>query len=158
MIKANVVLDHFAWKKKIKFPNLYLKNRLNKLSKIYRFKNKSQEFSILLTNNKMMKYLNKKFRKKNKSTDILSFPYQTKKNFKRLIKSNSEIYLGDLIMNIKKMKTSTKVLFEKHFNLLWIHGLVHLFGYDHKNDSNFKKMQIIENRFLKKILDDKFCS
>ena len=56
------------------------------------------------------------------------------------------------------MKTSTQVLFEKHFNLLWIHGLVHLFGYDHKNDSNFKKMQIIENRFLKKILDDKFCS
>ena len=105
-----------------------------------------------------IKYLNKKFRKKNKSTDILSFPNQTKKNFKRLIKSNSEIYLGDLIINIKKMKTSTQVLFEKHFNLLWIHGLVHLFGYDHKNDSNFKKMQIIENRFLKKILDDKFCS
>ena len=82
MIKANVVLDHSAWKKKIKFPNLYLKNRLNKLSKIYPFKNKSQEFCILLTNNKIMKDLNKKFRKKNKPTDVLSFPLKKKKLFR----------------------------------------------------------------------------
>ena len=52
---------------------------------------------------KKLKYLNKKFRKKkNKSTDILSFPSQNKKNLKILSKSNLEIYLGDIIINFKK--------------------------------------------------------
>ena len=64
MIKANVVLDNFVWKKKIKNPNLFIKNRLKILSQIPFFKNKKQEFTILLTNNKKMKFLNKKFRKK----------------------------------------------------------------------------------------------
>ena len=159
MIKINVIVKDKSWLKFIKKPEIYLKKKIKKIQNDKFFgKKKRYSFSLLLSSTEEIKYLNKKFRKKNKSTDILSFPYQTKKNFKRLIKSNSEIYLGDLIINIKKMKTSTQVLFEKHFNLLWIHGLVHLFGYDHKNDSNFKKMQIIENRFLKKILDDKFCS
>ena len=103
MIKANVVLDYSAWRKKIKFPNLYLKNRLNKLSKIDRFKNKSQEFSILLTNNNMMKSLNKKFRKKNNPTDVLSFPF--KKNKK---------YLGDIAVSYEILSKRPK---KKNFKL-----------------------------------------
>ena len=81
MIKVNVVLDYPSWKKKIKFPESYLKKKLNKLSKVYPFKNKSKEFSILLTNNKMMKDLNRKFRKKNKPTDVLSFPFKKSKSY-----------------------------------------------------------------------------
>ena len=64
MIKANVILDYSKWKNKIKDPNNYLKKKLRKLSKIPYFKRKKQEFSILLTNNKKMKNLNLKFRKK----------------------------------------------------------------------------------------------
>ncbi len=73
MIKANVILDYSKWKKKIKNPNSYLKKKLNKLTKIPYFKKKNQEFSILLTNNRKMKKLNFKFRRKNKPTDVLSF-------------------------------------------------------------------------------------
>ena len=43
MIKVNVVLDYPSWKKKIKFPESYLKKKLNKLSKVYPFKNKDTE-------------------------------------------------------------------------------------------------------------------
>ena len=100
MIKANVVLDYSAWRKKIKFPNLYLKNRLNKLSKIDRFKNKSQEFSILLTNNNMMKSLNKKFRKKNNPTDVLSFPFRRNKK-----------YLGDIAVSYEILNKRSKKKF-----------------------------------------------
>ena len=75
MIKANVILDHYKWKNKIKNPNYYFKKKLNKLNKISSFKKKKQEFSVLLTNNKKMKSLNFKFRKKNKPTDVLSFPF-----------------------------------------------------------------------------------
>ena len=74
MIKANVILDHSKWKKKLSNPNGYIKKKLNKLSKISFFTKKRHEFSILLTNNKRMKSLNFKFRKKKKPTDVLSFP------------------------------------------------------------------------------------
>ncbi len=87
MIKANVILDDSEWKSKIKDPNNYLRKKLKKLCKIPLFKKKNQEFSILLTNNKKMKNLNLKFRKKNKSTDVLSFPT---KNF------NNNTYIGDI--------------------------------------------------------------
>ena len=76
MIKANVILDHYEWKKKIKNPNSYFKKTINKINKISTFRRKKHEFSILLTNNKKMKSLNFKFRNKNKSTDVLSFPFR----------------------------------------------------------------------------------
>jgi len=145
MIKANVVLDYSAWRKKIKFPNLYLKNRLNKLSKIHRFKNKSQEFSILLTNNNMMKSLNKKFRKKNNPTDVLSFPFKRNKK-----------YLGDIAVSYEILnKRSKKKNFKLEFDKIWIHGYLHLVGYDHKKLKDYKKMYNVEklilNYFHKKI-------
>ena len=66
-------------------------------------KKKKYSFSLLLSDTKEIKYLNKKFRKKNKSTDILSFPNLTKKNLQILAKANQEIYLGDIIINFKKI-------------------------------------------------------
>ena len=78
MIKANVISGHSNWKKIIKRPNDYLKNRLKILSKAPSFETKKHEFTILLTNDKKMKHLNFKFRKKNKTTDVLSFPIKIK--------------------------------------------------------------------------------
>ena len=73
MIKANVILDNLLWKKKIKNPNNYIKNKLKLLSKNKFFKNKNQEFSILLTDNKNMKKLNYKFRNKKKQLMCFHF-------------------------------------------------------------------------------------
>ena len=67
MIKANVISSYSNWKKIINKPNDYLKKRLKILSKAPLFKKKNHEFSILLTNDMKMKYLNLKFRKKNKN-------------------------------------------------------------------------------------------
>ena len=64
MIKANVISGHSNWKRFLVKPNDYLKKRLIKLSKAPSFKRKNHEFSVLLTNNKEMKRLNYKFRKK----------------------------------------------------------------------------------------------
>ena len=147
MIKAKVVVDNILWKKKIKNPNLFIKKRLKKLSKISYFKNKKQEFTILLTNNKKMKFLNKKFRKKNKPTDVISFPFNNK------FKKNS--YLGDIALNFEIInKRSIKTNFYSEFDKMWIHGYLHLLGHDHKKLKDFKKMnnkeKIILNHFLKK--------
>ena len=142
MIKANVILDFSKWKYKIKNPNIYFKRKLQKLSTVPSFKNKNQEFSILLTNSKKIRSLNYKFKKKNKPTDVLSFPTQN------VFKNNS--YIGDMaicfeIIN-KRSKTSNFFL---EFDKMWIHGYFHLTGYDHKKLKDFKKMIKKENLVLK---------
>ena len=137
MIKANVILDYSKWKNKIKDPNNYLKKKLIKLSKIPYFKKKKQEFSILLTNNRKMKNLNYKFRKKNKPTDVLSF------------QSNDSLYIGDIAISYEIINKRSKLSnFFLEFDKIWIHGYFHLIGYDHKKIKDFKKMAKKENLVL----------
>ena len=141
MIKANVVLDNPIWKKKIKKPNNYIKKRLKILSKLSFFKNKMHEFTLLLTNNKKMKSLNSEFRKKTKTTDVLSFPFN--------YKVNKNSYLGDVAISYEIIdKRSVKSNFFIEFDKTWIHGYLHLLGYDHKKIKNFKKMNKKENLIL----------
>ena len=147
MIKANVILDYSKWKNKIKNPNIYLNKKLRKLSKIVYSKKKKQEFSILLTNNKKMKNLNSKFRKKNKTTDILSFPM---KNY-----GNRNSYIGDIAISYEIINKRSKLSnFFLEFDKIWIHGYFHLIGYDHKKLIDFKKMskkeKLVLNYFHKK--------
>ena len=97
MIKANIILDYHKWKNKIKDPNIYLKKKLSRLSKIPYFKKKNQEFSILLTNNRKMKKLNFKFRRKNKPTDVLSF------------QSNDSVYIGDIAISYEIINKRSKL-------------------------------------------------
>jgi len=142
MIKANVILDYFKWKNKIKNPNYYFKKKLKKLSKISYFKKKKQEFSIFLTNNKKMKSLNYRFRKKNKPTDVLSFPTNN------IIDKN--LYIGDIAISFEIIDKRSKVSnFFLELDKIWIHGYFHLIGYDHKKLKDFKKMSKKENSVLK---------
>ena len=142
MIKANVISDNLNWKKIIKKPNNYLNKRLKILSKAPLFKKKNHEFSILLTNDEKMRYFNFKFRKKNKSTDVLSFPIKTKQK-KRL-------YVGDIAISYEIIKKrSKKTNFFLEFDKVWIHGYLHLIGYDHKKSIDFKKMFKKEKLILK---------
>ena len=133
MIKCNVVLDKKIWAKKIKKPEIYFKKKITKLSKFTNFKNKNYEFTIFLTNNEKMKNLNLKFRNKNKVTDVLSFPLK--------IKFKNKLYLGDIAISFEIINKRSKL---SYFNLeldkMWIHGLLHLNGYDHKNLKDYKKM------------------
>ena len=142
MIKANIITGHSNWKKFLKNPSDYIKKRLNKLSKAPSFKRKNHEFSILLTNNKEMKKLNHKFRKKNKTTDVLSFPIK--------IKNRKKLYVGDIAISFEIIKgRSKKTNFFLEFDKMWIHGYLHLIGYDHKKYNDFKKMLKKEKLLLK---------
>tara|TARA_X000000368_G_scaffold271107_1_gene214936 strand:+ start:182 stop:622 length:441 start_codon:yes stop_codon:yes gene_type:complete len=141
MIKANVILDYPSWKDKIKKPDNYIRSKLIKLSKALKFKNKKQEFTILLTNNKKMKELNKKFRDKNKTTDVLSFPINS------IYKKTK--YIGDIAISFEIIKKRSKANnFKYEFDKTWIHGYLHLVGHDHKRIKDFKKMNKKENLIL----------
>ena len=141
MIRGNVFVDFPKWKNKIKNPEKYLLRKIKKLQKISYFKSKNQEFSILLTNNRKMKSLNFKFRKKNKITDVLSFPFNHK------IKKN--IYIGDIAIGFEIINKRSKVSnFSYEFDKMWIHGYLHLIGYDHKKNKEHAKMAKKEKLIL----------
>ena len=142
MIKANVILGNSNWKRILKKPDDYLRKRLKILSNTSSFKSKKHEFSILLTNDKEMKNLNYKFRKKNKTTDVLSFPIK--------INNKKILYVGDIAISYEIIKErSKKTNFSLEFDKVWIHGYLHLIGYDHKKLNEFKKMFKKEKSILR---------
>ena len=150
MIKVNVVLNNIFWKRYIKNPQNFFEKKiklLNKKSKSY--KKKTLIFSLLLSGTEDIKRLNKKFRNKNKSTDILSFPFYKKDKLKNKINNEKEIYIGDIIINLSKIKNKDNLKrFQEVLSKLWIHGLVHLFGYKHKKEKDFILMDKVEKRYL----------
>ena len=142
MISANIIIDNPDWKKKNLKITSYIKKNIKLLSKKPILK-KKHSFSILLTDNKNMKSLNKKFRKKNNSTDVLSFPL----NNKNISGTN---YLGDIaisfeFVNIRSIKTD----FKYELDRMWVHGYLHLLGYNHIVYKDYKKMHLNELKILK---------
>ena len=147
MIKVNVEIKNKSWHKKIKSPKKYFNKKLKKISKVVKFfKHKNVTFTILLTNSQNMKKLNNKFRKKNKSTDILSFPSFTSKNLKS--KKSEKIYIGDLAACYEIINSRSKKNFLAEFDKVWIHGLLHLIGHVHTKEKDYNKMNKIEKRIL----------
>ena len=148
MINADVVVENKLWNRKIKDPNNYIKKKIKKIFKFNSLKKKNFSLTILLTSNSQMKYLNKKFRNKNKITDVLSFP-----NFRNVdLKKNTDgkIYLGDIAISYEIINRRSKYSnFDLEFDKMWIHGYLHLIGYDHKKVRDYKVMKKIEDKILK---------
>ena len=95
MIKVNVEVNNKPWHKKIKNPKRYFSKKLKKISKILPFfKKKNIIFTIFLTNSLGIKKLNKKYRKQNKPTDVLSFPFFSQKKLK--LSKEKDLYIGDI--------------------------------------------------------------
>ena len=148
MIRVNVEVNTKFWYKKIKNPNKYFSEKLRKISKIIpHIKGKNIIFTILLTNSLNIKKLNKKFRSRNKSTDVLSFPYFSSNNIKLPYKKS--IYIGDIatcyeIINIRSKKNN----FQLEFDKAWVHGFLHLLGFGHIKNKDYSKMKEIEKKIL----------
>ena len=148
MISINVFSEERAWSKKLKNTEFFFKKICLAFPKKYKFLNKKVSFSLLLSNNLNIKKLNKNFRNKNKATDILSFPAEKKFNIKK------NPYLGDIIISydfINKPKLLTNLEFKKKLIKIFIHGFLHLFGYDHVKLKDFKKMLKEEEKIYKVI-------
>ena len=142
MIKAEVIIDNTEWKKKITNITKLFNGILKNLPKKYILKNKKTIITVLLSGNSKIKKLNKVFRKKNMPTDILSFP------IKKSI-DNKLFYLGDIIISFEFMnrpKTIKLLEFKKKVIKIFIHGFLHLNGFDHKKNKDFYKMQKEENK------------
>ena len=148
MIKVNVLSEESSWEKKLKDKEFFFNKICKYFPKKYKFTNKKIYFSLLLSNNKNIKKLNYKFRKKNKHTDILSFP------FNKSINKEKEIYLGDIIISynyINKPRNLTNSQFKTKVLKIFIHGFLHLLGFDHIKLNDYKKMIDEEKKIFKSI-------
>ena len=151
MININVFSEEKAWSKRLKNKDIFFKKICKAFPKKYKFLNKKITLTVLLSNNKNIKKLNKVFRKKNKSTDILSFPLDKK------IKISKNTYLGDIIISynyLDKPRSQNLKLFKEKVIKIFIHGFLHLLGFDHKKNRDYSKM-LKEENFLFKYVKSK---
>ena len=146
MISINVFSDNNFWNKRIKEKSIFFNTLIKFFPRKYIFLKKKVSLTVLLSQNKDIKKLNKKFRNKNKPTDILSFPAEKKFNVKK------NPYLGDIIISydfMNKPKFLTNFEFKKKLIKIFIHGFLHLFGYNHVKLKDFKKMLKEEEKIYK---------
>ena len=141
MIEINYNVDEIKWKKS--FPNFkkYISKSVNEIFKVNDIGIKENiSVNFFLTSNKKIQELNFKYRKKNKPTNVLSFPMQS---------SYMNTYLlGDIVLaNQTLLKEATDLRITKYDYLckITIHGMLHLLGYDHKTEKQFTQMRKFEN-------------
>ena len=148
MISINVFSEEKAWSKRLKNRDIFFKKICKAFPKKYKFPNKKISFSLLLSNNKKIKKLNKHFRNKDKSTDILSFRFNNK------IKILKNTYLGDIIISynyLNKPKSQDLVSFKQKVIKIFIHGFLHLLGFNHVKNKDYFKMLREENFIYKHV-------
>jgi probable rRNA maturation factor len=146
MISVNVFSEEKAWSKRLKNKDIFFKKICKAFPKKYKFFNKKVTFTLLLSNNKNIKKLNKDFRNKNKPTDVLSFPFEKKFNSKK------SKYLGDIVISyefMNKPKNISILEFKQKVVKIFIHGFLHLLGHDHIKLKDFKKMSKEEDLIYK---------
>jgi len=149
MIKINVFSEERAWSQRLKNKEIFFKKICSSFPKKFKFQNKNINISLMLSNNKNIKKLNKIFRNKDKSTDVLSFPFDNKKNKYR---GN---YLGDIIISydyMNKPKKKDLKIFKEKVAKTFIHGFLHLLGYDHIRNNDYKKMIKLEENLFRSII------
>lgn len=110
--------------------------------------NEGLELSIILTNNKQLRLFNQRFRGIDEPTDVLAFPMN------QVDPDSGKLYLGDILISIEQAKAQA----EKHKNtlnqelqLLVVHGILHLLGYDHIDPTGKAKMWDIQGKILQRI-------
>ena len=149
MINVNVFSDEKAWSKKIKKRELFFKKICDSFPKKYKFSNKKVSLNLLLSNNKKIQKLNKNFRKKNKPTDILSFPFNEK------VKISKKTFIGDIIISynfINKPKSQKLKIFKNKLIKIFIHGFLHLLGFNHLENKDYIKMLKEEDRIYQSVI------
>jgi probable rRNA maturation factor len=131
-------------------------NKIKKIAKtvLTKEKRKDVDLSIVLVSSEVIKKINKKYRKKDKATDVLAFEvdkvvnYNINQNFKipENIRKSGEIILCPDV--IKKNALRFGSSFEKEFNKVLIHGVLHTLGEDHKKTEERKRMEKKQEYYL----------
>lgn len=135
----NVLIRKFKFK-------LWFEKVVEKLEKIENLK--PEQISIVIVGDQRIRTLNKKYRKKDQVTDVLSF-VQNDIDLKYRLANDS--YLGEIFINFRQAERQSKNVKKEILNLL-VHGYLHLKGYTHNNDKDMEKIKKITEKIVLKII------
>jgi metalloprotein, YbeY/UPF0054 family len=139
--------------RKIKIDNKELATRAQKMLNVAGYE--KFDLAIVVTTNKTIRAYNKKYRKKDTPTDILSFSYHSIQPGKAFTTSDpEEMILGDIIISLEYAQNNAqleKQTLLEHVTMLIAHGIAHLLGYDHETDADYAKMTQKEQQLLKSL-------
>lgn len=103
------------------------------------------EISLLITDDETIRKYNKEYRNKDRATDVLSFPME------------DDIILGDVAISFetaKRQSEEAEINIDREVAFLFIHGLLHLLGYDHEtSQEDEEEMFALHEKILKKLVD-----
>tara|TARA_B000000557_G_scaffold254065_1_gene243788 strand:+ start:592 stop:1047 length:456 start_codon:yes stop_codon:yes gene_type:complete len=147
MIHINYNVDEENWKKNFPHFKKCIAKSVNETFEITNTKNYyNTSVTFFLTSNKKIRELNYKYRNKNKSTNVLSFPMQST--------FNNNYLLGDIALanqTLIKEAAEQNITKYDYLCMMTIHGMLHLLGYDHVTEKQFKKMKSCENQIFNSI-------
>ena len=145
----NIKVDFFAeskkWPRRVPKIKIITKKTINKMSPYFK-RDYKFELNIILTDKSKMINLNKIYKNKGLDTDVLTFiSKNSNKNIGKIL--YCDIFFS--IDTIEKFILRNKISIYNHFNHLLIHSLLHINGYDHKKNSDFKIMKKEEIKILR---------
>ena len=103
---------------------------------------------LILIDDKEMQKMNRDYRKKDSPTDVISFAYLEVTEYEQ---EKGDIIVGDIFISVDTAKKQAKEKghdLKREMAILFIHGLLHVFGFDHNSDKEEKEME----KWAKKIL------
>jgi len=140
MIRIEIVVEEAKWRRSPGLP-AKMKRAARLALRKSRKPRTSAALTILLAGNETLHALNKRFRRKNKPTNVLSFP----------AKANKDAYLGDVAIAYGVARDEARVAgkpFADHAMHLVVHGVLHLLGYDHETEQQATVMEPLETALL----------
>jgi len=152
ILSVEAIIDESLWDRQL---IIDFQKTLNKISnEIYKNSdlintNKINSVSVLFAGDKKITELNSRYRKTNLPTNVLSFP--------SFIERNKKVFLGDIVFSaetIFKEAKRDKKSCNNHLIHLFIHGFLHLLGYDHQTEESAKIMEGLEIKILKTLKID----
>ena len=136
------------------FNNDFFRDISSEVLKTVHFPLKSAEISLVITDDNEMKQINLTYRNINNTTDVLSFPQNEGKNIRSSL-------LGDIVISYDKVLEQAEfadISIDREIAFLFIHGLLHLLGYDHEiGESEEKEMFDLQEKLLLKVIDLDIC-
>lgn len=108
--------------------------------------------SISLVNNDFIHQINKEYRNIDKETDVISFAFiDSEKDKNTILRSGKSYVLGDIYISVEKAITQAKEIgntLQREILFLYVHGLLHLLGYDHMKKEDEEKMFALQEDIL----------
>lgn len=152
-IVTSISIEYKKWYKIDPYIKTEIRKSIKEVFRILNLQFGQIEISILLTDDRKITKLNKEFRNKNKSTNVLSFSYSNITTTHKTIKDSYTelLQLGDIALSLDtiiKEAKNAKIPILSHINHMIIHGVLHILGYDHQSEEDALFMENTEIKIL----------